>query len=447
MKVCVGILLTLTLVLSAGAAVLSPPSPHAASTGAQPTGLRSLPNDLPTATTTFSLDGVRVEVSTAFLADLEFATADPTTAIQTATAVEREPVFREFSITVAAFGLTPPTESLPAAERGAAEAYRAELRRYREAQGGEPRDGPAADLFERNAIGLRSEVDLHVRGESTTRVRITEWVVEAGDRIWLVRASQELEGDSALPEAAASTPSFPDVRLRSADLEQPSTSLAAMERGPSSIPPDPQGMSMESPTAPELPFPSWWRGECDADNYYEATEAQAYPLGAEYRAMQACGPRPSADNGPEAYVYFGAGVRQIEWQCPELSKRFLYLAYGIAPYPADGSEVVWNYSGDLLVKVSNCEAGRAPQPNDVLSYGSTSTYGHTSVVTVSDVDGDGNGEIHVIEQNSSSTGASSLAVDNWCVAPTYTEVSGWLHDPAQDEWAVTIYMPLVARDV
>ncbi len=446
MKVCVGTLLTLTLVLSTGAPVLSPLSPHAASTSAQAARVRSLPDDSPAATATFSLDGVRVEVTTTLLSDPEFATADATSAIQTATAVEREPVFRELSITVAAFGLTPPTESLPAAEPGAADAYRAELRRHREAQGGGPREGPAADLFGDKVTGLRSEVDLHVRGESTTRVRITEWVAEAGDRIWLVRTSQELEGDRTLPEATASGPSFPHVRLGSADLGQPSTSLAAAERSPSSPGFGPDGMTTQSSAAPELPFPSWWRGECDTDNYYEATGAEAYPLGAEYRGLKACGPRPCGDNGPDAIVDFGAGVKQIEWQCPELSKRFLYLAYGIAPYKANGSEVVWNYSGDLLEKVSNCQVGRPPRPDDVLSYGSTSTYGHTSVVMVSDVDRDGNGEIHVIEQNSSSTGVSSLTVDNWCVAPTYTEVSGWLHDPAQDEWAVTVYVPLVARD-
>lgn len=433
MKVSMGTLLTLVLVLSASAPLISPLSPHAASPAARPVS-----NGSPAATT-FSLDGVRVEVSTAFLADLQFATSDPDAAIQTATAVQREPLFKELSITVIPFGSTPPTESLPMAESGAVDAYRAGLRRHREAQGGDPRDGPAIRLFEKNVVGLHSEVDVDMRGESPTRVFIAEWVVEAGDRIWLVRASQDLDKCLAQPRVASLADSLSDLELRSADLEQPSTSLAAAEQGLSSTILGPQGSSAESADAPQLPFPSWWSGECDADNFYAATRAQAYPLGAEHRGMKACGPRPWADGGPWTYVDFGAGVKQIEWQCPELSKRFLYLAYGIAPYFANGSQVVWHYSGDLLDKVSNCEVGQAPQPDDVLSSGSTSTYGHTSVVVASDVDDDGNGEIRVIEQNNSSTGLSTLSVDNWCVAPTYGEVSGWLHNPAQDEWVVKYY--------
>jgi hypothetical protein len=158
--------------------------------------------------------------------------------------------------------------------------------------------------------------------------------------------------------------------------------------------------------------------------------------------MKACGPRPWHDYGPEVWVNFGAGVSQIEWQCPELSKRFLYLAYGIPPYSAHGSQVVWNYTGDLLEKVSNCAAGCAPEPDDVLSYGSTSTYGHTSVVVASDVDSGGNGTIGVIEQNSSSTGFNTLAVSDWCVSGGYSTVSGWLHKPDEAppaEWLADYY--------
>ncbi len=52
-----------------------------------------------------------------------------------------------------------------------------------------------------------------------------------------------------------------------------------------------------------------------------------------------------------------------------------------------------------LVKISNGTAGKPPQAGDILSYGMTSLYGHTSVVTGSNVDGSGNGTITIIEQN------------------------------------------------
>jgi hypothetical protein len=107
--------------------------------------------------------------------------------------------------------------------------------------------------------------------------------------------------------------------------------------------------------------------------------------------------------------------------------RFLYLIYGINPYQANGSQVVWNYSGNRLVKISNGTAGKAPQPNDILSYGSTSTSGHASIVTSSNIDGNGNGTITVIEQNSSPSGSNTLSVNNWVVT-AWSTISGWLHD-------------------
>ena len=86
--------------------------------------------------------------------------------------------------------------------------------------------------------------------------------------------------------------------------------------------------------------------------------------------------------------------------------RFLYLAYGIAPYSANGSQVVWNYSGSLLTKIANGTAGLAPQPDDVLSYGATSTSGHTSVVAASNVNANGSGTITVIEENAAASGSA-----------------------------------------
>ena len=176
----------------------------------------------------------------------------------------------------------------------------------------------------------------------------------------------------------------------------------------------------------------------------------AYPLGASYREVKACGPRPSADDGPEVWVEFFPGAwQQIEWQCPELSKRFMYLAYDIAPYSAHGKDVVWNCDPDAngcwLEQVANPTPGRAPQPGDVLSYGPTSTYGHTSVVAESNVDGDGNGTILVIEQNASSDGDSTLAVNDWEVASYSMAVSGWLHDPGIPPDGVALVGPATGR--
>jgi hypothetical protein len=374
---------------------------------------------------------VTLELTTSFMSDPTFVSSDPGSAIQMATAMERAPRFRELSITAVPFGTVPPTESLPVAAPGGEEAYRAALRAYRERQHGEPQQGAVMRLFGEDLVGSTSVVRLRVRAGEPVPLAITEWVVEAGERLWIVRASRELE-DGALwrPSATAPDSLFSSSVLSSPDLARPSSSLAAMQQYEPPL--DLPGMTS---AAPDLAFPGWWDGECDTVNFRAETNAPAYPLGAEYRGMKACGPRPWADGGPERWVNFGAGASQIEWQCPELSKRFLYLAYGIPPYSAHGSQVVANYDGDLLEKVWNCTPGRTPQPDDVLSFGPTTSFGHTSVVMASDVDAQGNGTVEVIEQNSSVNGHGTRLVSNWCVLSSYGEVS-WLHHPG---WLVEYY--------
>lgn len=393
--------------------------------------VRRLPQRQPLHTA-LTLDGVTVEVATAFLSDARFQTPERDSAIQVATAVEREPVFREFSMTAVPFGTSPPTESLPPAGPGGAGAYRGALRAHRREQGGDPRTGPVINLFGEAITGTQSVVALHVRGPEAVPVSVTEWVVEAGSRLWIVRAARELQ----LPLVSrllhgSEDSSFSDTVVRSADLTRPSTSVKGLEE----VEPLESGHTEAPDQVGDLPFPIWWEGDCDAIGFEHATGTAAYPLGAEYRGIKACGPRPFADGGPWRWVNFGDGYSQIEWQCPEISKRFLYLAYGIPPYLGNGNQVVTNYQGDLLEKVWNCTPGRAPEPDDVLSYGATSTYGHTALVAAANVDGAGHGTVQVIEQNSSRSGFSTLAVRDWCVV-AYTDVIGWLHHPG---WLVEHY--------
>ncbi|NLF01759.1 MAG: PKD domain-containing protein [Anaerolineales bacterium] len=377
-----------------------------------------------------SLDGVTLHLCSALLSEAQFAMPEPDNAMQVAAAADREGGFRELTVTAVPFGMSAPTESLSVARAGGAEEYREELRAFRAEQGCVPQPGPTVELFGQRVPGATSVVTLHVTGPRAIPVEITEWVVEAGERLWIVRASYGLgpDGPGVVPGAAAGEDLI-SLELTSPDLDQPSTSLAA-QTAPAepSAEPDPDVAASAAPG--DLPFPSWWDGDCDANNYREASGATAYPLGASYRGLKACGPRPAADRGAQVWVQFFPGARaQIEWQCPEISKRFMWLAYGIKPYQSDGSEVVWNCSptnnGCWLEKVANGTVGRAPQPGDVLSYGSTSTWGHTSVVMASSVNAAGDGTIRVIEQNSSADGDSVLTVNDWVVLGT---VSGWLHD-------------------
>ena len=383
-----------------------------------------------------SLDGVELHLCTSFLPAANFATPDPDDAIQVATAVEmgRGDVFKEFSITAIPFGTKPSTESLPRAEAQREEVYRATLRNYREKQGGHPQAGPTANFFGQRIIGSVSVVDLHVDDVVARPVAITEWVVEAGSRIWIIRASRELRSaEMSRSQVLSLVSSLDSTELSSPDAGRPSTSAAAvgtlLPRSYATL----NHISASQSVTSALPFPSWWDGDCDTNNYYAETDEPAYPLGAVHRGVKACGPRPWT-GAPDVWVaFFPGAVEQLEWQCPELCKRFMYLAYDIAPYRADGSEVVWNCdvetNGCWLEQIANGTPGQAPQPDDILSYGSTSTWGHTSVVAESYVDSNGDGTISVIEQNSSLDGSNTLAVNDWVVS---NGVSGWLHDPSSD---------------
>src|SRR5262245_2151010 len=188
------------------------------------------------------------------------------------------------------------------------------------------------------------------------------------------------------------------------------------------------------PPPPPAPTPAWWSGSCDSGNY-----PGAHPLGASYRGVEVCGPRPGADGAPNRLVRFFPGAwGELEWQCVELSMRFLYLAYGVSPYGANGKDVVDNYTttaGGGLIKVWNGVAGNMPTPSDVISFGATATSsaGHTGVVALTIIDGDGNGTVRILSQNDTLDGWRNIPVTNWYVDGPATglgPVTAWLHKPA-----------------
>jgi hypothetical protein len=132
--------------------------------------------------------------------------------------------------------------------------------------------------------------------------------------------------------------------------------------------------------------------------------------------------------------FFPGAWGEYEWECVELSMRWLYLEYGVRPYSANGSGVVDNYSrsnGGDLVKVANDGSG-APRAGDVLSMGSTYAEGHTAVVTGRDVVG-GTGTISILEQNmNGGDGTNTLEVLGNVVEPdSGIPVTGWLQGPTQ----------------
>lgn len=391
---------------------------------------------------TLTLDGVTLNLCSRFLPS-SFIVAEPDNSIQMATAV-RWNKFQELSITAIPFGTSSPSEELPIARSGMEAQYRDSLRQFRIEQGGNPQAGPQIVLFGKSVMGSLSLINLNIDSVTKRPVLIVEWVTEAGERLWIVRASQELDEKNLTTKELSATDSlFNQFSLSSLNLARPSTLIIGLENQQKEQPTS-ELDSKAAIFASNLPAPNWWSGECDTNNYSKSPSnpkhIKAYPLGGSYQGVKACGPRPYYKEGPDVLVRFFAGAHgEYEWECVELSMRYLYLAYKIKPYKGNGKDVVWNYSGSRLIKIKNGTIKSAPQPGDVISYGPTTTYGHTAVVSASNVDSKGNGTITVIEQNAAAKGIKKHTVKNWSVQNSMT-VSGWLHDPKPD--APTLSLPL-----
>ena len=177
---------------------------------------------------------------------------------------------------------------------------------------------------------------------------------------------------------------------------------------------------------PPARFPPWWSGICDAND-----NPGSFPLSS-WDGLTACGPGPNRGGWDRPLAFFPHAWGEYEWECVELSMRWMYLEYGVRPYPADGSDVVWNYSrkdGGDLQKVAN-DGESVPVPGDVLSMEPTWAEGHTAVVTSTDVT-NGQGTIGILEQNmDGGNGTNTLGVVDNVVQPDYgMPVTGWLQAP------------------
>lgn len=373
----------------------------------------STPSVAPGGKASFVLDGVSVAIDSPLLPSPVFSTASLGNASQVATSVTTHP-YRELSVIAVPFGTKPGIENVPIARPAGEASYAAALRTDRIKEGGTPEKAPTASIFGERVTGSAVTVQLSVEAGTSKPTWLVEWVGGAGSRLWIVRISQEVTSRS-LPNG-----SLTGLRLVSSTLD-----------ARTSVSPDPRASrGLALPSGGDLTAPPWWSGDCDYNNYVRKTGTGSFRLGATYLGMPACGPRPIA-GGPDALVYFFSGAwGEYEWECVELVMRCLYLYYNIAPYSANGNQVVSNYTGPALQKINNAAgSGTAPVVGDVLSYCPTCTFGHTSIVSSSSVDGSGNGNITVIEQNNSSGGSSTLSVSNWFVNGNAGAVSGWLHRP------------------
>lgn len=188
--------------------------------------------------------------------------------------------------------------------------------------------------------------------------------------------------------------------------------------------------------------PNYWKGICDTNNYKKSTPPYptAYALGAQYNGIIACEPGKAYQNGDRSHVVsFGVGAQQFEWECVELSMRYMYLVYNISPYSLTlgyARNIVSDHdisNGRLSPKTNN--GTELPTPGDILAEGAVG-FGHTTIVTAVDVNSSGNGTLTLIEQNGAadSNGFRTISVANRVAGDT---VTSWLHDPTYASTSVT----------
>lgn len=144
--------------------------------------------------TTITVDGVTLEIESTFLPG-EFYSSEPSNAVQIATTSSLNP-FKGFSIIAAPYGPSPSIEALPNSTPGGAQTYRDALSSFRREQGGTPGTGPSLTLFNQNIDGSYSIIPPASGDGESTNTLIAEWVVEAESRLWIVRISREMSGET-----------------------------------------------------------------------------------------------------------------------------------------------------------------------------------------------------------------------------------------------------------
>jgi len=423
--------------------------------------------------TAFALDGVAIKLDTRFLPGETFAVSDRGDQLQAAIWSNIEPA-SELAIIAAPFGTKPPTENVPPAAPGIEEAYIKGFDSSRQAGDlqllARSDDGPTITIFGTRVQG-KVVLARPSQAESTeeTPTLTVEWVAEAGERLWIVRASQEMAPSATtLGRANPFLEALADTVLSSDTLDQPTTVrlMADPNRPPESrtlpgLPPpeddtiqDIEGVRLlvgeeeitrtAARASRHLPTPPWWKGVCDLQNFKakDTSNRASFPLSSGFRGVVPCGPLPGAEG--DVVVLFhdeqgniGAGHGEFEYQCVELSMRFMQMAFDITAYPGNGSQVVPNFATtskqkdrDKMEIIQNGQSPPAPVPGDILSYGPVTTVGHTSVCMASSLDGNGDGSITVMEQNRTSNGTQVLKVKRWQVQAV-PAVTSFLHFKAQ----------------
>jgi CHAP domain len=366
-------------------------------------------------TATFVVDGVKVAASGADLQG-QVLSSNPGDATQETTVLDLSHR-RVISVIAVPFGTRPATEdALPFAHRGGAQAYHQALHDFRSRDGEFALDAPPIHLFGRlvtGDVGQRTEHLKSASGREVNRDVFTiEWVAEAGPRLWIVRARLFEPAGHGMADVYDFANSLSGLTIwAEGSLSAPTTIAPDTADGATARP-------SVSPDQMQDRKPPFYASGCDTENYDRVSGRTDWRnrLGATFRGIPACGPRPAmgAPLVPAGFIP-AAPAAVFQFDAMEFSLRWMYLGFGTPPIPGNGDQLLTNYDplagGQPLFKYANVPGGAVhPQPGDVLCYDTGGSGGHTSVVAGTHVDSRGNGWIDAIEQNNSARGFAQLRV-------------------------------------
>ncbi|MFD8708799.1 CHAP domain-containing protein, partial [Kitasatospora sp. NPDC059648] len=353
-----------------------------------------------------TLDNVALQVSSSDLPSGQPYIAAPGSGVQVASLSENKP-FRYFSVTAVPFGEELSGSDFPVSAVGGTAAWVKALNGTQ--------NGPVATIFGQKAKGVvvHSQGNLTGKKADHTDIQTITWIVEQGSRTWVVNLQHD---EASLPGNFGA-----NLVIASGDTSaRTSVDLAKVTAAPTAatgrMPANAVGLGGS------LGQPSWWNSTCDGNGNL---------LNTQFMGLQVCA------NGGNRLEYV-PGVAQYEWQCAELSDRYLVQRYGVDGAGGNGNQEAQNWYNKYpsMFQLHGNGDHASPVPGDVISFAvGSSRPGHTGVVHKSSVDSSGNGTVYFVDENWTGDGGyNSASVSNWNVAEITGEGGSvqWLHNPADN---------------
>jgi hypothetical protein len=190
---------------------------------------------------------------------------------------------------------------------------------------------------------------------------------------------------------------------------------------------------------PAVSNPPWWNGVCDSG------VDSSYGVAGSWDGLVACGSDgPDYQTGGTFNLDDAPGsptTEEWDWECPELSTRWLDEEFHLPILYANGYQVVDNYWAYITshpsktwplthVTPATATAGSLG-PGDVLSFASVNGGpGHTDIVTSTSLNSSGTGYIYTLNENDG--GFFYIPVTNWAFGVNDFDgneqvATGWLH--------------------